>query len=354
VIEQQRLRLLPAGGLALALFALLGVIATGCCPGDCAEPSVASAGESTPEAGPVGSPPAGALPRPHFINPDLPLTEPSNERLERLVAGLAELFDAERRAGRVTRFAVHLRELRTGQVAGLHNDEPFIPASLLKLPIALALFDLEEERPGTLDTRVRYSPEGVVHFEMLEQYELPGSNLVLGESYDLASLLSESLTRSDNLAYYLLLEYLNYEVDDGRFRIRRTFSELGIVDPEWTEQEVLTVRGYAALFRTLFNASYLTARHSETVLSWLAASTFDRGLAAGLPAGVTLANKFGERLLDDGRKQLHDCGIVYAANPYSICVMTMGKDWDELRSVIAGVSRRVWKELGTPGPEAVQ
>lgn len=100
------------------------------------------------------------------------------------------------------------------------------------------------------------------------------------------------------------------------------------------------VRGY--------NASYLSKEYSQKVLEMLAAADFKLGLAAGVPPGVVVANKFGEREgLPDDQKQLHDCGIIYfPENPYLLCVMmTQGPNFEYLPTIIKMVSKMVYDEV---------
>ena len=78
---------------------------------------------------------------------------------------------------------------------------------------------------------------------------------------------------------------------------------------------------------------------SEKALGLLQKSEFHKGLVAGVPSGTIVAHKFGERDgLTIGEKQLHDCGIIYyPGNPYLLCVMTRGDNFDELAGVVFDV-----------------
>lgn len=65
-----------------------------------------------------------------------------------------------------------------------------------------------------------------------------------------------------------------------------------------------------------------------------------------MPASVKVAHKFGERLLEDSTRQLHDCGIVYyPENPYLICIMTHGNVYENLEKTIQDISKMVYKEV---------
>ena len=123
---------------------------------------------------------------------------------------------------------------------------------------------------------------------------------------------------------------------------------MGLDDTTNDFQQSISVRGFSSLFRLLFNSSYLSSEYSNEVLNILSQSTFDKGLEAGLPKGIKVTNKFGERDLPDGTAELHDCGIIYyPKNPYLLCVMTSGKDDDKLASIISQISKMVYDEVNS-------
>jgi beta-lactamase class A len=286
-----------------------------------------------------------------MVNPDYACGEHQAIRKEPYLAFTNDLrawIKKQREAGGVSSIAVYFRDLRSGPLFGIDEDEGFVPASLLKLPIVLTFMDAAVDLPDLLSTQVRYSRDGVTHFDMPRQIETSATGLGDGETCTIEDLLRNTIVHSDNLSYYLLLEHMNHVVPGGSARITRTFQELGIVDPRTMADEVVTVRGYASLLRMLYNVSYLDIESSEKVLSWLASSTFTTGIGAGVPEGVVVADKFGERELGADTRQLHDCGIVYFPdNPYLLCVMTRGSDWKRLHEAIAGVSRLVWQEVAS-------
>jgi hypothetical protein len=85
---------------------------------------------------------------------------------------------------------------------------------------------------------------------------------------------------------------------------------------------------------------------SEKALSYLAETTFDKGLVAGVPEAVAVAHKFGEAGREDGSLQFHDCGIVYyPGRPYILCVMTRGGSFEPLYAAVADISRTVYEEV---------
>jgi hypothetical protein len=54
----------------------------------------------------------------------------------------------------------------------------------------------------------------------------------------------------------------------------------------------------------------------------------------------------GERELQNGIRQLHDCGIVYLeSHPYLLCIMTRGYDFEKLSKIISMISSQVYSEM---------
>ncbi len=244
--------------------------------------------------------------------------------------------------------SVYFRDLRDGPVMGINELETFAPASLMKLPLVLAFFHIDEEHQhDLLETKIPYKKTHGAQVPNLIQNEIPHSNLIADEEYSIEELLRHTIVYSDNDAYFTLIEYAN-SLPDGPQQVLETFQEIGIVDPRTPEEEVVTVRSYASLFRLLYNASYLNIDNSDHVLSWLAASEFDKGISAGVPENVTVANKFGERGFENGDKLLHDCGIVYfPRNPYSLCITVRGNSYPDMARIIADISKATYEEVNS-------
>ncbi|HYC57420.1 MAG TPA: serine hydrolase [Candidatus Binatia bacterium] len=283
------------------------------------------------------------------INPDYACAERPVIRktsYAELVARINDLIEKESASGTMSVASVYFRDLRGGPVWGINESINFAPASLLKLPLVMTLFSLNENIPGLIDTEITFEMARIERFENLKQHELSGVRLEEGKKYRLQELARNAIVHSDNVSYYVLVDYFHTVVPEGVSFVTRTFQELGVIAPRSLAEEVVTARVYAALFRLLYNVSFLDARSSDTLLGWLADASFAKGLAAGVPEGTTVANKFGERDLPDGTQHLHDCGIVYYPdNPYLLCVMTKGRKWEELARVMGTISRMVWEEV---------
>ena len=267
---------------------------------------------------------------------------------------IASLIKGEQQKNGSIEIAVYFRDLKNGPVFGINENAKFIPASLLKLPLAMYFFSLEEEQPGFLMTNLTYtdavrqtlSPTATSSPSYVHQEFPLGTDLQIGQSYTIDDLLSRMLQYSDNFAYLTLLSYVTSQ-PGGSEVLRQKYGELGIIDPTYAD-DTITVRSYASIFRLLYHVSYLDAASSEKALSLLSKSDFNDGLVAGIPSGTRIAHKFGERELGNGIKQIHDCGIVYYPdNPYLICVMTKGSNVQSLTSVISKISGIVYDEVNS-------
>ncbi len=280
-----------------------------------------------------------------FLNPNVncgtkPVIDKSNPRI--LHESLSKLIESKKSSGEVDEVSVHFRDLIGGPSLGINEDELFIAASLLKLPTAITFYKLAEEKiPDLLNRQLRFESS---QSATLEQYYKPAKTITPGTSYKVRELLSNSLIYSDNLSNEVLKASLN-SIEPNINLVARTYQELGLVSPTSLNQADISTRGYASIFRQLYNASYVSPESSNSILSLLAESEFDQGIASGVPDNIKVANKFGERFLGDA-KQLHDCGIVYFPdNPYLICVMTRGKNFETLAKVIGEISKMVYEEM---------
>ena len=248
---------------------------------------------------------------------------PVREKIEEFVA-------KEEKGGLLIDAAVYFRDLNNGPWFAVNQGDDFSPASLLKLPVLMAYFKKAETDPSLLTKKVEYKGD----VELLSQIVKPEETIEVGKKYSIEELLERMIVYSDNAALTVLEENIEPE------RIDKITLDLGIeTATTTTPMDYMSVRGYAGLFRILYNASYLEKDLSEKALSILSRTQFSNGIVAGVPKAITVSHKFGERQLPDGVMQLHDCGIVYhPRNPYLLCIMTRGTDINVLAKTIAQIS----------------
>jgi beta-lactamase class A len=224
----------------------------------------------------------------------------------------------------------------------VNASDTFIPASLLKLPMLISYYKLNELEKDLFDQKIFYQGKD---FNTLKN--LGNGTIIPGNTYTIKELMNEMIINSDNNALQLLYKY-------RQDSLKSIFSDMKIplpnTDGEIAEKDFVTTRDIARFLLVLYNASYLSPEDSEEALNILSRSVFKEGIVAGVPSDVVVSHKFGERELaqkDNGFKiELHDCGIIYyPKNPYILCVMTKGSDLESEKIHIQKISKVVYTSV---------
>ena len=277
----------------------------------------------------------------HFINPLLSCADATFSRIQgSQLSALQDKINAyiasEHQKGNLDTASVYFRELNGGQVMSINPNLQFVPASLLKVPLAMSIYQQAEQDPGFLDGKVFNVANNA---PASEHYSAP--TISASSTYSVEQLVDSMLINSDNDAALLLTRVISTAALD------EAYSNLGVIVPQ-DQEYTMTVATYAGFFRVLYNATYLSHGDSEHVLNLLSQSTFNSGIVSGIPSGMTVAHKFGERGFNDPAipNQLHDCGIVYAKKPYLVCIMTQGTDYNTLAGEIGEISKMIYAYAG--------
>ncbi len=265
---------------------------------------------------------------------------------------ITEYVEMKKSEGVLTNIGIYFRDLERGPTMGVNEYEQFSTASLLKIPTLLTYLQLAESNPQILNEEIFVQAGLQDAMNQATQYFPPPDSIVENRPYSIDRLLYRLIVYSDNIASEMLNQYLQTISGGEVDYLLETYRELGLI-PEKTDNEfVLSVKRYSSVFRILYNASYLSVEMSEKALDLLQQSTFKEGLVAGVPTGIEVAHKFGERTISPSevdpveKKQLHDCGIIYfPENPYLLCIMTRGYEFETLEVILSDISRMVYEEV---------
>lgn len=216
-------------------------------------------------------------------------------------------------------------------------DHAYRPASLLKLPVAMAVMRQVAVEPALLDKELTFSGK------TMREDSGPHA-LVSGQKYSVRDLLGRMLRWSRNDAKAMLTEVL------GEPPLRAIYERHQVPWPygEGAADAQMTAQHYARLWVTLYDASWLDPDASDFLLTLLSESEHRAALPAGAPAGMVVAHKWGHRVVPGAESavahQFHDCGILYLADrPTLLCVMTEGREEAGLHAAIADIARQVAK-----------
>ncbi len=268
------------------------------------------------------------------------------QKLSNLEDALNILIDGYKKTDKAKRVSVFIRDLNTSRFAGYKDSETYYMASLLKTPLVIGGFKLAEVEPKVLEQVIQYTGVPNLYGNQVVKSK---ETLQVGQLYTVKDLMRRSVVFSDNTAAQMLFDYFP---KDFLTRIMQALG-ISITKPDGEEENYITARTYANMFRLLYNASYLTKEYSNETLELLTQTEFNNAATSRIPKGVKIAHKFGERTLvyengETATKQFHECGIVYAEDgndPYIFCIMTEGKDYKELQQVIADISLKIYEEV---------
>jgi beta-lactamase class A len=235
----------------------------------------------------------------------------------------------------------YFKDLTTGHWTGINDNLSYNPASLMKVALMIVYYHQAEENPAILQKKVTYRP-----YSSPEPFQAP-SELKTGQDYTVEQLIEAMIIESDNGAMDTLLANVN------NISFNEIFSDIGIQNPESVQRNnyIISTKTYTLFFRLLYNATYLSHDFSEKALELLSRATYKNGLVAALPQDIPVAHKFGEYVLSaDGKiptgYELHDCGIVYyPGHNYLICIMTKGRDLEDLTGIIQNISQVVYSTV---------
>lgn len=284
----------------------------------------------------------------NYINPELDCinTDIAYANINKSNENTRSFVDSQIKSGNATRISVFFRDLKTKKWYGINENETFSPGSLLKLPLAITYFKLSEIDPLVLQMTFVFDKPNDLN--SLQYFSL-AKPLVVGGKYSVSDFLSRLIIDSDNAVVPTLVHGI-----DGSF-YNKVLVDLGVniplPDQGGTHADFFSPKSYASILRVLYNSSYLDIEHSEEVLKLLSSSTFKEGLVSGVPTGTKIAHKFGEATQIDPitknsiKHELHDCGIIYRQdNPYILCVMTEGNDFQSLENIISKISKITWND----------
>lgn len=226
--------------------------------------------------------------------------------------------------------SVYFEYLPTGANIAMNKDAEFYPASLLKVPVAMAVAKkIERGDWKWTNELVLMSTDKDDKWGSL--YKKPTNS-----THTIEELVRRSLSDSDNTAHFMLVR--NLEIDE----MKDVYDHMGLEGFMNTEG-TLSAKKYSLIFRTLYSASYLTEEDSQKLLLSLSQSPYETYVQKGLPKGVSFAHKIG---IDADREIFLDSGIVYAKNrPYLLTVMTKKKDEKSAQKIMEDISRKVYNYI---------
>lgn len=237
--------------------------------------------------------------------------------------------------------SIYFEYFPTGANISINKDEKIWPASLIKIPIAIAAMKKVQDGKWKIDNELVILDQDKDN-EYGELYKQPS-----GTTLTIKKFLEETLINSDNTAHFVLLRnlegpeledvYVHLGMDDIIDALKKSPKKDAEVDNR------ITAKRYSVFFRSLYNSTYLSQEYSELFLSILAKAPREL-LNKGVPEGISFVHKTGIRVDESVRA---DSGIVYVpGRPYIITVMVQQKDKKKLNeSEVEAIFENISKEV---------
>lgn len=244
----------------------------------------------------------------------------------------------------VKSISIYFQDLSNGNTVSINDLEIFSPASLMKVPVMIAILKLAENDSKVLSQEIEFKG---IQENQYNNGRTVGANstvLISGMRYSLMKLMEIMIDESDNEATILLLDFLDAFNPDFLNQVQ---SEIGLIVPDSAvyAEDFITVKQFSSFFRTLYNASYLNEEYSNLALSILKKSGYGFGIRQAIPVDVPIAHKFGHKVINENLQELHHFGLVYLSRkPFLLGVMTKGEDIESLKKAIYLVSNLAYQK----------
>ena len=209
-------------------------------------------------------------------------------------------------------------------------------ASMIKLLVLSALLDAAQQGTVDLSSDVEVTADDIVAGTGTVQEDGPGT-------YALQELARRMIADSDNTATNVIVDLIGMDAvnaEAGKLGLTGTVMARKMMDTSAAEQGMqnrMSSDDAATILNMIATGTLVSPEMSNLALGFLLQQNVNAGLTDGVPAGVDVAHKTGELVQVE-----HDGGIVLAAQPYVLVVMTEGVDNGVGTSLIAQVSAAVY------------
>lgn len=236
--------------------------------------------------------------------------------------------------------SIYFEYLPTGANISVNTDVQMWPASLIKIPVAMAVMKKIERGEWQL------SNELVVMDQDKDSSFGDWHQLPTGTTKTIEEVLKASLVDSDNTAHFMMLRNITDK------ELEEVFVHLGFDDiidslkknPDSDEYDNrITAKRYTTFFRSLYNATFLLPEYSQLFLSYLEHSPREY-LAVGIDESIKFAHKTGIRADD---RVWADSGIIYYSNrPYLLTTMIEARPNNSLEEMdVSIIFSEIAKEI---------
>lgn len=236
-----------------------------------------------------------------------------------------------------TNYGIYIYDLKRNVEISFNESNLFRAASMVKVPIAIAI--LKEVEDGNLSLDSYYNLKENLIFTNL--VGLGQSSI--GTPFTVRQYLEAMIIESDNTALNHLDAILSEKYGNNlNMHLKELLGVNFFVNPpETTPKEVGTV------LEGLYNYRFLNKTNSDYLINLLmnAVPDLKEGIGLGIPSNIQFANKIG--FLDTNEDLSYmDSAIVYGTKTdYIVVVMNKNQPWTVARDNLKNLSSIIYKYL---------
>lgn len=222
------------------------------------------------------------------------------------------------------KYGIYFQDLNSGQGFNINGNDKFTAASLIKLPVMLALYRQAEVKEINLDL--------VYHLQANDKRggagSLGGRPVGFEVSYrKMAQLMGQ---QSDNTAYNILSRIL------GKTRILAIIGLLEMKNTSY-EEGTTTPEDVAIFFNKLYKSGLISEKSREEILSFLTNTIWEDRIPAGVPKEIRVSHKIGTEA-----GVVNDAGIVFAKKPFILVIMSENANEIEAKKALPEITKKVY------------
>ena len=242
---------------------------------------------------------------------------------------------------------VYVRDLKGGWGYGVRPDEEFFSASVIKVPVMVAVYRKIDNGKLSLSDTFATRPEDWASGAGSLQWETAGTPHTVGD------YLWRMITESDNVAANVLVRVVG-----GAGHVNQVARSMGATDTvlyqKITSERAITTsldnrttpRDMATMLTKIAAGRAASTQSCKAMVDLLRGNTLESWLEAGIPKGVEVANKAGWIY-----KVYDEVGIVFdKQRPYAVAILSKGGPADPRKAKpgLEKISAAIWQTQNLP------
>lgn len=208
----------------------------------------------------------------------------------------------------------YYKDLKNEKCISFNEDEKFLAASVIKLPILVETLRQIEEGIIEKDMKVKVLKSDKVPSCGALNYLHDEIEVTIEDLYTLMIILSDN-TATNMLMNILGIDNVNATVSDtGLSNIKLERLLFDMVAQKKGKENYFSPKGIGELLEKVYNGNMINKDISEEIQRVMKMQLMNSKIPYLLPGDLEVAHKTGE-----GSVITHDVGIIYSNNPFIFC-----------------------------------